>query len=434
MSVDTCMKELIDNSIDAGASSIRVFELGGDLTVEDNGCGFADLSTALVFGKSTKKGDRKVGRYGVGMKKACVKFSNATKIQSRGKEIYVDWEGIIENGASNEVPIHDSGDGPTAIVLEDFEVRRGSRKPIDSLHLSKVYGLLIENGSAMISVNGKDLDPLPLPQIEQILEKEVEWRGRKARIKGGVYPTNDPQRSTWSGYYPYYNGRLITDTGGGIHSAGLGELTIQNFCFLVDLVDGEKPWQLSTHKDGVEDLDDFLEHLYDEVTRSILEEAEKKQRNNEDKEIEKQLNRWVSENPKVVNGIRSVDQNNSGSVTPKGTPRKRRRSEEWDSDGDYQPASPSVTDKGYRVFFEDIDGLTLGCCSVHAKFVAIKFNTNHPWVQENRKKPEVIGPVASSIKTAEKVQQKQSQGFSLPMFYDELMGYLGEEFAKQYSL
>jgi hypothetical protein len=93
-SLDAALSELIDNSLQAGATLVQIFTPESDilesdsLAVLDNGCGMGpeQLSIALQFGGSERFNDRSsLGRYGMGL-------PNSSLSQARRVEVY-SWRG-----------------------------------------------------------------------------------------------------------------------------------------------------------------------------------------------------------------------------------------------------------------------------------------------------------------------------------------------------
>ena len=100
----SAISELVDNSIQAGATRIAISvaamasddeETAIEVSVLDNGCGMdpATLRQALRFGGSTRFGDRRgLGRYGMGL-------PNASLSQARRVTVYT-WQSVAVHGKS----------------------------------------------------------------------------------------------------------------------------------------------------------------------------------------------------------------------------------------------------------------------------------------------------------------------------------------------
>ena len=87
-STASALAELVDNSIDAGASIVKlsIYKLNGEieLSVTDNGTGMTkkQLDNALLFGGSNKYNKRSsLGRFGMGL-------PNSSLSQARRVEVY----------------------------------------------------------------------------------------------------------------------------------------------------------------------------------------------------------------------------------------------------------------------------------------------------------------------------------------------------------
>lgn len=390
MSVLTAVNEFVDNSLDAGGKEIRIIESGGDLIIKDNGEGFSNFGDAVFLGKSPKANKGQIGRHGVGMKAACIKFSSSTTVRSQGKEMVVPWDDIMDGTIK---PQFEVTEGPvtegTEIILHDFDKLR-STQALQPQLLAKTYAMLIHYKAAEIKINGEPLVMPPFPEYGKHVDTTVQWRGRKARVIGGTYKTDDPNRKNWSGYYAYYNGRLIR---GGVLECGRGDLICSNFAYHLYLQDGAKAWKLSTHKDDVRELEEFIEYVFDTVTEPDLEAAAKDAEIIELKEIEDAVN-------EALGNKRNGKRNNSnhkkeGSVAPKHTPRKRIRTNHHDAEGGYiSDEIPSKKSKGVQFSFEKMDGCTLGSCErSKGSRRSWKFNLNNSFVDAFKTDKKCIAPL-----------------------------------------
>jgi len=390
MSVLTAINEFVDNSLDAGAKEIRITETGGDLIIKDNGEGFSNFGDAVFLGKSPKVNKGQIGRHGVGMKAACIKFSSATSVRSQGKEMIVPWDNIMDGMIEPQFNVTkcDIIEG-TEIILHDFDKLR-STQALQPQLLAKTYAMLIHYKAAEIKVNGEPLTMPPFPNYDKALDTVVQWRGREARIIGGTYKTDDPNRRNWSGYYAYYNGRLIK---GGILECGRGDLICSNFAYHLYLKDGTKDWKLSTHKDDVRELEEFIEYVFDTVTETDLEIAAKDAEIIELKEIEDAVNEALGNKR---NGKR--DNSNSkkeGTVRPQETQRKRIHTNYHDAEGGYVPdkVAPKKS-KGVQFAFEKMDGCTLGSCErIKGSRRSWKFNLNNSFIDAFKTDKKCIAPL-----------------------------------------
>lgn len=264
------LAELIDNCVDAEATTITItMEDGGSLAIIDNGKGFADITSAIRLNQSDKTDA--IGRYGIGMKNTVLAYSDTTEIISRGRRLVIPWKRIMDGVMSPDSLVVESVDdeGATVVRLIGFDRKRIDRNEGFSFtELRRTYHPRLFTGELAIVYNGKKLPVLDMPPFIETLDLMIEHLGKKARIYGGIYPPNAENKTNWKGYNPYYKGRLIGN--GKIQNAGVGETDCTNFCFLLDLIDDDQAWGLSTNKDEVSKLTAFLDEVVFEHTRAML--------------------------------------------------------------------------------------------------------------------------------------------------------------------
>ncbi|MDD3862003.1 MAG: ATP-binding protein, partial [Candidatus Gracilibacteria bacterium] len=91
-SPETAIEDIIDNSISAGASKIKVnlrMDLSGEVSVSiiDNGCGMneEELKNAMKYGSRLRPDPASLGKFGLGMKTASTAFARKLVVVSRGE-------------------------------------------------------------------------------------------------------------------------------------------------------------------------------------------------------------------------------------------------------------------------------------------------------------------------------------------------------------
>ena len=82
--------ELIDNSIDAGATEISFEEGNGSMTITDDGDGIADDEKSMervigMYDSPSKGIINKLGEYGIGLKEATMRLGKGIRIKSKAK-------------------------------------------------------------------------------------------------------------------------------------------------------------------------------------------------------------------------------------------------------------------------------------------------------------------------------------------------------------
>lgn len=412
--LQAALLELIDNSVDEGATVITIREAEGDLVIEDNGTGFEDIASALIVAKSKKKG--KIGRYGVGMKDACLKYSKTTVIESNGKRFTAPWEKMIKQEISNLVEEEDIEHDPTTrIVLCGF--RQKYTRAIETKDIRRTYQKLIEDGLLQITVTGTELGRLDVPDYTETLEEVFEYEGKLIRLYGGIYKSNDPARQDWKGYNPYYNGRLIGN--GKITTYGTGDEGCTNFCFMLELLDDLEPWGLSTNKDDVEGMEELLDYIYHQYTQPMLKRGSSQASEIELKELEENINRQLTGGGNIT---RTKPQKTKPAGKPADPGPKKMRTNSATGPGRYHSKSGSA-----RLMFQfaHIGGESLGEIQNQGKRVIITANLDNPFIAQNKTNEPLILCMA---KFAYAMQSQISKAdFAADEYVTNIMTQAGEE-------
>jgi len=371
--------ELIDNSVDAGASKVIIRMDGADLIIEDNGSGIEDFEAAICIGKSPKEDGGKIGRYGVGMKDATAKYSNITIIESRGNSISIPWSAMATGRHGEDVgsPKRIKDDGLTRILLEGF--RNIYSRPIDSSEIRRTYQPLIASGSLDIEITGTRLCPLPLPAFTECLTATIEYEGKTIEISGGIYASNDKAKSDWAGYNAYYNGRLIGK--GRVRDAG-NSVGCTNFAFLIHLIDGDQSWSLATNKDELPDLPDLLDFIYEHHTREMLTRGVEQAHDIALKEIEDRVNALLNGSGNITRAPKVPREPKERQEPAPGSP--KRNTFTATKAGSYSHAGNCKRNK-VRFSFAHIGGETMGEVVDTGKAgLSITANLDNPFIEANK--------------------------------------------------
>ena len=185
-STGSAIAELIDNSLDAGATCIDVSiqqvqaESGDELSirVSDNGCGMTPevLRVALQFGGSTRFGSRTTtGRYGMGLPNGALSQARRLEVYtwtkgSQAWSSYLDVDEIVSRsihtvptpGAKCLTPPPETASG-TIIILRKCD--RVDTKKIDVLEvalaaeLGRIFRRFLQAGTR-IKINGRRVSPI----------------------------------------------------------------------------------------------------------------------------------------------------------------------------------------------------------------------------------------------------------------------------------
>lgn len=378
--------ELIDNSIDAGAKNVRIHESDGALFIEDDGSGFEDIFQAFDIGESRKVGQ--IGRYGVGLKDASVKYSRKTTISSRGKSASCDWDAAIEAGHAKIIPekcsIHS-----TIIVWWDFDDLYKSA--IQTQEIRRCYALALAR-NLNIEVNGVKLLPTEQPIFIEIIDETFEYEDKRVRVSGGIFNPNDENRKSWAGYNLYYQGRLIGP--GRIMDSGMGDTACSNFSFVVELEDGDVRWVLTTNKDSVNGSDTLLDYIFHTYTRPLLKKAEAQTIDVALREVIEAVESTCSVRGNITRGPR-VNKDTRAEIQKQGRPKQNTFSA--DGEGHYSGGHlGKMNDGGLRLHFVDLDGETLGEVAMQSKLL-VSLNKQNPFIADNISNIAVMKAVAVII-------------------------------------
>lgn len=264
----TAIADIVDNSIDAHATSIDLqFEYGdgdGFILIKDNGSGMDDdeLQKAMTIGSKDPRDERdknELGRFGMGLKTASFSLGKRVSVISKQNGILSErcWDLDLVSKHNkwylyNKIPdsiLHNlpkiEGENGTIVYIDKLDrfSKAGSSSPLKkksyfskikriSDYLELVYHLLL-NDNLTITINNNQLngwDPflLDMPETihEQILEGEKQAfrvNGKRVIVRPYVLPHPSNYNSTefaqaggikgWrehQGFYIYRENRLVT--------------------------------------------------------------------------------------------------------------------------------------------------------------------------------------------------------------------------------
>jgi hypothetical protein len=417
--LQNALLELIDNSVDEGAITINIIENQGDLIIEDNGQGFKDIEAALVIGKSNK--ENKIGRFGVGLKDSCLRYSDATVIESNGSRVEVPWAQIIDGSHDGDIEtVEIEVRSMTRIILQNFRDRYKSS--IETREICRTYHPMLENEQISITITGQKLQPLPMPELTEYIKEEIIFDGKKCIIYGGIYKTNDPARIDWKGYNPYYNGRLIGN--GKITNRGTGQEYCNNFFFQLFLLDDLEPWGLATNKDEVTGLDELLDYIYHAHTRPILERGAEQASDIELKGIENQINMMLGNQGNITRGPK-VNKPEQKKDHKKGSPKKNTNTAT--QVGSYNNGA-SGKRGSVKFLFQSLGGDTLGTYEYRDKSgLFVTANTDNLFIAQNRNNLPAIQSIVMMSYSAHK--QSMTDQLMPDNFTSNILDIAGSELA-----
>ena len=317
-SVETAISDLIDNSITAKASEIRItYEIdrySSFVRIEDNGTGMneQELINAMKIGSFNPLNERlgtDLGRFGLGLKTAsfsqCRRLTVKTKNKS-GKQCIRCWdldliskekEWILLHNCMDENSVKNLGEfsfeGSGTIILwekldrliESDETETNKEhfyRKFDNVqqHLGIIFHRFIELGEISISVNKEMVEAInpfivsaKVPSTE-LQEEQLSINGQQMHIQPYILPhesklSRDEKQQLelikgWTahqGIYLYRNKRLIAD--GTWLDLDFRKKDSQRLCRIcIDIPNTlDKEWQIDVRKSSAKIPDTIRQHI-----------------------------------------------------------------------------------------------------------------------------------------------------------------------------
>lgn len=369
-----CLAELIDNSFDAKATSVRITYGGKTLIVEDDGIGCCEVDVFFRQGKHRSKNG--LGRFGVGLKDAALWLHGTTEVRSMSKaggvQCSINWKRFIEGGkwtaSAQRLPASDA----TGTRINFSGIHKTNLLDAHIEELGYLFYPAIESGRQILFRRGnKRHAPIPafqFPPLSNVLEVESDVQGKPFRVRAGI--VLDGYDNPHPGFTIAYKHRVITNTADGCGGYGTAR-----FVGVVQL--GEQ-WRLSRNKDElVEDAALLAETLH-LLCRETLAEAAEKSRivtlSGIETTIETNLREALRQSVKAK---REGNGGKHGTVTPRDTARSHERAAK------IQPGEKRLMSKiGNRIAVQFVAGLPLiGAAQFNEDGALISLSLRHPYVE-----------------------------------------------------
>ena len=262
LSFPQCLSELVDNSLDAGATVIDISHDKSTLKIKDNGCGCDDIERMLRMGDHSSYSSTTSGRYGVGLKDGSQWMADEIRIRTvthdKTSDAAVDWVGLSKSGDWNgysEVDENINNGLPTGTEITLRRLRRKPNMAAVERALSFTFAPAIVGGIS-ISINGSKLTPYRSPQVSDRIAFEFSVRG--LIVKGFAGVTGEGEKNPYGGFNLVNHHRTIRNT-----SAPANGYSTGNFFSIVQLIGR---WPLSRNKESIPDED-----LFDDLCNELAE-------------------------------------------------------------------------------------------------------------------------------------------------------------------
>jgi len=329
----TALSEWIDNSLDAGATSVDV-AFGPDyVRVTDNGRGCRNVRIFAQLGGSARHVSTKSGVYGIGSKDSALWYGgtgSTLEVVSvhgdRSRKIGVEWMRMVRNDWEIEAPVEGPANGSasgTTLVVSPLlrKVPSGSAFADLCKRLGYTYAPALNRGVKITVRQTPKSDPmslvgwrLPTLVADTVIDKSIDVGGKTARIRVGLVDGVENERpglTYWHGF------RVIKRNG----AAGCGDAPTSRICGVVQIGD---EWKRTKNKDDLV----LGDELYATIEREIAQLLERVQ---QEGRVLSHAN-LIAETEAMLNALVAPDSkekrdpgNDEGTREPKNTGRRRKR-------------------------------------------------------------------------------------------------------------
>ena len=376
--------EVIDNSIDFHARTIRLTMNASRLEVVDDGSGITrEGATAVVQIANHSEGPgTKLGRFGVGLTSKAIQHGNRLIINSVSADGHlaraVDWDEIKKSdwhfppAQWSAAPV--ATKTGTTISIRDLITRPPRPADIDKTYneIQRRYYPAIEDGVQII-LNDRAVEPLSMPLLVDPVAAILSFPGgRQAHVRGGILADQESKLRQVDVCVAF---RVIkpdsifgTDGYGGIRS-------------MYARIDLTGPWRLTRFKDDIAEdpYEAELEAAVEEVLRPVLEKCESQSMTARHRELETILNEMLPENKRMV---RPEKKNPQGRQGP-----KREDTREKTAAGNETKTGPTKAKKpprGFHIEFAEhlCEKFGYGRAEVGKSVVRIQLAVDCPHIAE----------------------------------------------------
>jgi hypothetical protein len=373
--------ELCDNSFDAGANRVEIcFNPKRELEVIDDGSGCDNIEKMLTLGEHYRQSTTKLGRYGVGLKEAACwlwgELIIKTNCKGRGLKAAIDWGKLSKQDDWNVPDPIEVRDVPIGTRLT-FRNTSKSWPDYDKLRdeLGYTFAPALRHGKQIV-IRPSRRKPITcagwqLPDMSDIVQDRFEVNGKRVRIEVGIvdFGVVNSRR----GFSICHGHRIIANT-----VLGARHYSTANICGMIEL---DAAWSLSKNKTELVDSDqDLLEEAIfsrcEHILKKASSQAEEIRNTALEDAVSESLQSILTERRKEK---RDRKRNESGTVEPKNTKRKRQRASKC------QPGEAFLQKCNVgtiRMEWEDRTDGQLGRVDLHGPRIFL--NGNHPRLNHHR--------------------------------------------------
>lgn len=384
VSYPEALGELVDNSYDQAAKTVRIALDGESVSVIDDGNGCDDLPAMLKLGQHARTKTTKLGRYGVGLKNVATGLGELLEICTR--------KGGVERCARIHWPtLRDSGSWTSVTGTEEESAKpNGTEITISQLHTNRfqleriIKSLGFTFAPALWSgrriVIDRDNETLPveawkLPEMQSYVEGGESKDGIGFTVRAGLV-----ERNSEGPFILSFQHRII-----GATTEPCGALSAsERFMAFVEL---QGKWPMLRHKDGIKESLE-AEWLYESLHQICFPLLRKVHQEGETVLLD-ELAAYLELNlgPIIGRPRRPNPGTKSGTIEPAGSDRSVSEAETVNTEIVHIVEERESTNrkKGFNIRYQDMDSNDVGRVDVNKKRVEIALNQNHTCVAECRR-------------------------------------------------
>lgn len=363
--------ELIDNSLDAGATRVTISFRKQTLSVSDDGCGAKDPVVLVTLGDHVGHGSPGLGMYGIGAKDAWLCTGPVIEIDSvhRGERRYLKVDARQMEKSDWDIPDveYTPSDQPSGTTIKIGISGDQNAPQWQSLteRLGWVFAPGLHAGKQILFADAKlPLVPTAMPPLDNCVTDTFEIDGKPVSICIGMRPSgakifNGP---FWLQYRHRTIDRSTLGTNGRANDQLAGTIT---------LGDG---WKLAKNKDALLEVSDALAEAIHQRIAHLLEMCEHTAEQIHTEAIQTELEAWLNDGLKGTKREKRQAGESTGTQHPAFTGRKRQRAEKTTD----KPGSVIALDgqagpkrKGFHLSFAESDPTVLGFYDATAKTVSL---------------------------------------------------------------
>ena len=272
----TVLGELIDNSLDAGATQIDLRFNRNNFSISDNGAGIKNIKAVFQLGNHCQHDTEGSGRYGVGFKDSAMLLWGKTIVTSVRdgvyKEVEIDWDEQVKKDRWVFNPGSGTTSRPNGTSIRFVDTARTmypQQLPALRRHLEWMFFNRHPNVEIRIFNRGEQIDigrlKSPSRHQQDTIRERITVNGKTADLDVGIVKPGEKNDFFGLTYTLAHRSLCFT-------SQGLGDYNTRNIFGTVKL---SQEWEVATHKNEVVDADmPLLEEKIEELCTPMLKKAE----------------------------------------------------------------------------------------------------------------------------------------------------------------